>query len=155
MAKYVRTQTDPSSGLSSSFREISNCGVGISIGTSVGSEVLLDFTVTNTPVFVQTTTAASIYIDNAELNNVTVVVGTTAGATVLAGSTGTMKIVSWAQGNIYSGKNTTGKHVQSNVTPSSKPASLLDSTGKVYGQDRPQYETYSSDQCQCIESYGI
>jgi glucan 1,3-beta-glucosidase len=106
----------------------------------------------NTPVFVQTTTAqpnslaGSIYIENAELTNVPVAVGTTVGVTVLAGSTGKMKIASWAQGNIYSGSQTTGNYVQSDITPPSKPGSLLHSTGKVYGQGRPQYETYRINQ---------
>lgn len=76
-----------------------------------------------------------------------VVVGTTSGTTVLAGSTGTMTVTSWAQGNIYSGSQSTVHYVQSNITPPSKPASLLDGTGKVFGQGRPQYENYSTSQC--------
>lgn len=148
------------SKLTFAFRQISNCGVGIQITTggttpdtqTVGSEVLIDFTVTDTPVFVQTTTAqpnslaGSIYIDNAQLNNVPVAVGTTSGATVLAGSTGSMKITSWAQGNVYSCDSATPQYVQSSITPPSKPASLLDSTGIIFGQGRPQYESYSTSQ---------
>ncbi|KAG8832104.1 hypothetical protein FRC17_002050 [Serendipita sp. 399] len=106
--------------------EISNCGVGIKIKTggttletqSVGSEVLVDFTVTNTPIFVQTTTsqpsslAGSIYIDNARLSNVPIAVGVLNGATVLPGTTGTMTIAAWAQGNIYTGTQSTPQYVR-------------------------------------------
>jgi hypothetical protein len=112
---------------------------------------LLDFTVKDTPIFVQTTTkqptsfAGSIYIDNAQLTNVPVAVGTADGTVVLAG--GTRTINSWAQGNIYNGASSQGQYVQSNVTPINKPASLLDQSGKFFGAGRPQYEEYSPSQC--------
>ncbi|KIM34208.1 glycoside hydrolase family 55 protein [Serendipita vermifera MAFF 305830] len=145
--------------------QIANCGVGIEMATggttsdtqTVGSEVLVDFTVSDTPIFVRTSTAqstfaGSIYIDNAKLTNVPIAVGTKAGATVLAG--GTKTIVSWAQGKIYSGSQSTGQYVQSNITPPSKPASLLDSTGKIYGSGRPLYESYSTDQFVSVKAKG-
>ncbi|KAG8819818.1 hypothetical protein FRC19_009502 [Serendipita sp. 401] len=148
--------------------QISNCGVGIKIKTggttletqSVGSEVLLDFTVTNTPIFVQTTTAqptslaGSIYIDNAKLSNVPIAVGVLNGATVLPGSTGSMTIASWAQGNIYSGSGATPQYVRSNITPAAKPASLLDPSGKIYGSGRPQYETFAVSDFISVKANG-
>ncbi len=123
----------------------------------MGSEVLLDFTVSDTSIFVQTTTAqptfaGSIYIDNARLTNVPIAVAVENGATVLAG--GTLTITSWAQGNIYSGSQASPNYVQSNITPPSKPAGLLDSTGKVYGAGRPLYESYAPSQCGYPESHG-
>lgn len=108
----------------------------------------------NTPIFVQTTTAqpnslaGSIYIENAQLINVPIAVGTTSGITVLAG--GTTTILSWAQGNVYLGNNASGQYIQANVTRPLKPASLLDPTGKVFGQARPQYEAYSPNECELL-----
>ncbi|CCA67681.1 probable glucan 1,3-beta-glucosidase [Serendipita indica DSM 11827] len=148
--------------------QIENCGIGIQMktgGTSietqtVGSEVLLDFTVTNTPIFVQTTTAqpsslaGSIVIENAKLTNVPIAVGVQSGATVLAGSTGTMTIAAWAQGNIYSGAQPVPNYVQSNITPPAKPASLLDSSGKIFGVGRPQYENYAASQFVSVKAHG-
>ncbi|PVG03211.1 putative glucan 1,3-beta-glucosidase [Serendipita vermifera] len=148
--------------------QIENCGVGIDIKTggttqdnqTVGAELLLDFTVKDTPIFVRTTTdqpnslGGSILIDNAQLTNVPIAVGTEAGATTLAGSTGSTTIASWAQGNIYSGSLTTATYVRSNITPASKPASLLDSSGKVLGLPRPQYETYAPSQFVSVKANG-
>ncbi|CAG8561591.1 2125_t:CDS:2, partial [Acaulospora colombiana] len=127
--------------------QIENCGVGIEIktgGTSQDNQ--------NTPIFVRTTTdqpnslGGSIIIDNAQLTNVPIAVGTSAGATTLAGSTGSMTIATWAQGNIYSGTSTTPTYARSNITPATKPASLLDSSGKILNLPRPQYEAYAPDQ---------
>ncbi len=144
---------------------INNCQVGFDLATggltedtqTVGAEAIIDAVVTNTPIFVRTSTpssslAGSIVLNNVQLNNVPTAVGVVGGAVVLAG--GTMKINSWGQGNVYTGTNPTGKFVRNNIVSAAKPASLLDGGGFIFGKTRPQYANYATSQIVSVKDHG-
>lgn len=134
----------------------------------IGAEIILDAVVTNTPVFVQTSGPAgplsdstqglggSIYLNNIQLKNVTTAVEVLDGPTILAGTSGTAVIDSWAQGNIFSGTDGTANFVQSDIAAPSKPRVLLrnDGSGKVFGRGHPQYEAYDVTQFVSVKSLG-
>lgn len=108
---------------------------------TVGAEAIIDAVVTNTPIFVRnsqpsTSLAGSLVLNNIRLINVPTAVGVVGGQVVLAG--GTTTIQSWGQGNIYSGTNANGQFVQSNIPAPTKAASLLDSSGRIFGRTHPQ-----------------
>ncbi|RDL40462.1 Pectin lyase-like protein [Venustampulla echinocandica] len=130
---------------------INNCGIGIDMangGTqsqTVGSVLLVDSTIANTPIGISTAystnegaTNGSLIIDNVDFsNNVPVAVSNAANkATVLAGNT---KVASWAQGRQYS-SGAAGKVIQGPLDAPAKPAGLLNSAGRVFTRSRPQYE---------------
>lgn len=114
----------------------------------------------NTPIFIRTSEAStslagSLVVNNAQLTNVPIAVGVLDGATVLEGSTGSMTIESWGQGNVYSGTSSTGTFVQGDIVAATKPASLLDSTtGFIVGRGHPQYADYAVDQIIQVKSNG-
>ncbi|KAI9735306.1 MAG: hypothetical protein M1818_006500 [Claussenomyces sp. TS43310] len=130
---------------------INNCGVGIDMtnggasGQNVGSVLLVDSTISNTPIGVSTVyhtdegaSNGTLIIDNVDMStNVPVAIsngGTS--ATILAGNT---KISSWVQGSQYLSANA-GKKVQTGATAVTKPEVLLDSAGRVFSRSKPQYE---------------
>lgn len=90
---------------------VKNCTTGLDMSNgaskSVGSVTMLDSTFTNVKVAILTTynsatsppTADSLVIENIVLSNVPVAVKNTSGATVLAGSTGSLTIGGWGQGH--------------------------------------------------------
>ncbi|KAF7984997.1 hypothetical protein HWV62_9976 [Athelia sp. TMB] len=147
---------------------ILNCGVGFDLTTgglttdtqTVGAEAIIDAVVTNTPIFIRssvasTSLAGSLVINNAQLSNVTTAVGVLGStAAVLAGSSSTMTIASWGQGNVYTGTGGTGKFTQGTTANPSKAASLLDSAGRIFGRARPQYEAYAVDQIVSVKTEG-
>ncbi|KAJ3796108.1 exo-beta-1,3-glucanase [Lentinula aff. detonsa] len=146
---------------------INNCQVGFDLATggiteatqSVGGEAIIDAVVINTPIFVRTSEAStslagSIVINNAQLTNVSIAVGVLNGETVLQGSTGSLTIDSWGQGNVYSGTSTTGTFTQGDIVSASKPSSLLDSAGRLVGKMHPQYADYAVDQFISVKSNG-
>lgn len=112
---------------------------------TVGSVILTDSTISNTPVGIitaystsSTYTNGSLIIDNVKFSpNVPVAVrNAVTNKTILAGNT---KIASWVQGREYKGANAAST-VQGSQTPVTKPASLLDSAGNVFTRAKPQYE---------------
>ena len=129
---------------------INNCQVGIDMsngGTAaaaVGSAVLLDSTITNTPVGIITAydtttvppTANSLILENVVLNNVPTAIKFIGGATVLAGTTGSATIAAWGEGHRYT--PTGPQSFQGAFAPNTRPASLL-SGGKYYARSKPQY----------------
>ena len=130
---------------------INNCGVGVDMANggassqTVGSVLLVDSTISNTPIGISTvystseaSTNGSLIIDNVNFSpNVPVAVSNPATkATILAGNT---KIASWTQGRNYKGANS-GSAVQGPQTPITKPASLLNSAGNFFTRSKPQYE---------------
>lgn len=125
---------------------------------TVGAEAIIDAVVTNTPIFVRTSQPSngrlggSLVLNNIKLNNVPVAVGVAGGATVLSG--GTTTITSWGQGNVYSGVNGNGAFTQGNIPTPNKPASLLDSSGKIFGKTHPQYAAYSLSQIVSVKDHG-
>ncbi|KAJ3932252.1 MAG: exo-beta-1,3-glucanase [Lentinula lateritia] len=146
---------------------INNCQVGFDLATggiteatqSVGGEAIIDAVVIDTPIFVRTSAAStslagSIVINNAQLTNVGIAVGVLNGETVLEGSTGSLTIDSWGQGNVYSGTSTTGIFTQGDIVSATKPSSLLDSAGRIVGKMHPQYADYAVDQFVSVKSKG-
>ncbi|KAG0646887.1 hypothetical protein D0Z07_6304 [Hyphodiscus hymeniophilus] len=130
---------------------INNCGVGVDMSNggeaaqTVGSVMLIDSTISNTPIGVSTVystdegaTNGTLVLDNVDMStNVPVAISDAASkATVLAGNT---KIASWMQGRSYTGAS--GAATQGSQTAVSKPATLLNSDGNVFTRSKPQYET--------------
>lgn len=116
-------------------------------GTSqtVGSVLLVDSKISNTPIGVltaystsQSGTNGSLIIDNVDFTeNVPVAVQhAESKSTLLAGNA---KVASWIQGREYKGVNA-GKTVQGSSSAVAKPASLLNSVGHVFTRSKPQYE---------------
>lgn len=129
---------------------ITNCTTAISIATggssaqAVGSVVIIDSTIEDTQVFVDTAWGSStfsngsLWLENVELNNVPTAVSDD-GNSVLAGTSGTTTIAGWGQGHSYTpdGPN----NFQGALTPATRPSSLLASgTSNYYTQTKPQYE---------------
>ncbi|CAK5264005.1 unnamed protein product [Mycena citricolor] len=148
---------------------ISNCQVGFDLSTgggntiqTVGAEAILDVVATNTPVFLRTSTpsqgtvigAGSLALNNIKLTNVPTAVGVVGGAVVLAGSTGSMTIDSWGQGNVYHGTNGAGTFTQGSIAAPSKAAALLDSAGRIFGRGHPQYASYVVSQFVSVKDHG-
>lgn len=142
---------------------INNCGIGIDMsngGTSsqtVGSVILLDSTMSNTPIGVSTAystnegaTNGTLVIDNVDFSTNVPVAVSNSGATVLAGNT---KVASWTQGRAYNGANT-GKTSQGTQTAPTKPTSLLTSTGNVFARSKPQYESLPASSFLSVKSAG-
>jgi glucan 1,3-beta-glucosidase len=92
------------------------------------------------------TLQGSLVLNNLKLNNVPTAVGVTDGSTVLAGTTGSTTIASWAQGNVYKGTAKTAQFAQGTVAAGAKDASLLDSAGRIFGRGHPQYVNYDVSQ---------
>lgn len=132
---------------------INNCQVGIAMDSTdgsgnqnVASVVLLDSSITNTPIGVRTARTAnsapasggSLIIENVSLNNVRTAVQGPNGASLLAGTSGTTTIAAWGQGHSYTpnGPNT----FQGPISANNRPAGLL-SGSQYYARSKPQYET--------------
>lgn len=145
---------------------INNCQVGFDLTTggtaqsnqTVGSEAIIDAVVTDTPIFIRTSTASngklggSLVLNNIKLNNVPIAVGVNGGATVLAG--GTITITSWGQGNVFSGTSGTATFTQGNIVAANKPSSLLYTSGRIFGKSHPQYINYAVSQFISVKSQG-
>ncbi|KAH8589966.1 pectate lyase superfamily protein-domain-containing protein [Bisporella sp. PMI_857] len=129
---------------------INNCGIGIDManggttGQTVGSVLLLDSKISNTPIGISTAfsksnaqTNGTLIIENVDFTeNAPVAVSNAADkATVLAGNA---KIPAWTQGSQYEGSTRTV--VQEAQTAPSKAATLLDGAGNVFTRSKPQYE---------------
>ena len=128
--------------------QISNCATGMILhtGTSpsnqaVASELIVDWTISNTPVAfdmvdgpAQTNT---LILENIHTNNVGIIVRD-AGATVLAGSSGSKTIANWVQGRVYKGTTASRNHGPLSYT-TTRSSALTDSSGKWYNRPRPQY----------------
>ncbi|KAJ4488491.1 exo-beta-1,3-glucanase [Lentinula aciculospora] len=146
---------------------INNCQVGFDLATggvteatqTVGGEAIIDAVVIDTPIFVRTSEAStslagSIVINNAQLTNVSIAVGVLNGETVLEGSTASLTIDSWGQGNVYTGTSMTGTFTQGDIVSATKSSSLLDSAGHIVGKMHPQYADYAVDQFVSVKSNG-
>ncbi|EIW60068.1 exo-beta-1,3-glucanase [Trametes versicolor FP-101664 SS1] len=147
---------------------INNCQVGFDLMTggttqdtqTVGAIAVIDATVSNTPIFVRSSApsngklAGSLVLNNIRLTNVPTAVGVVGGATVLAG--GTTTIDTWAQGNVFSGTgaNAPARFAQANAPSPNKPASLLDSAGRIFGKTHPQYEAFAVSQFVSVRDQG-
>lgn len=144
--------------------KINNCGIGLDMSEggaskrSAGSATFMDSTIVNTPIGISTVydvaetgTNGTLVIDNVDFSsNVPVAVyDATSKSTLLAGNT---KVASWAQGKMYTAAG--GSAMQGTQDTVTKPASLLDSTGKVFGRTKPQYETLPASSFLSVKSNG-
>ncbi|KAJ7184278.1 exo-beta-1,3-glucanase [Mycena filopes] len=104
--------------------------------------------VSDTPIFVRTSTASSgslinagsLVLNNIKLTNVPTAVGVVGGAVVLAGGTMTIDSV--------------GTRKCGTIPAPSKPDVLLDSAGKIFGRPRPQYAGYAVNQFVSVRDQG-
>ncbi|KAK0225098.1 exo-beta-1,3-glucanase [Armillaria nabsnona] len=148
---------------------INNCQVGFDLMTggktlgrqTVGAEAIIDATVKQTEVFVRSSAASngsldgSLVLQNIQLTNVPVAVGTGDGALVLPGTRlGIKTIRSWGQGNVYTGSNPDGRFIQGQFDVPAMPASLLDGEGKVVGRVHPQYEDIPVTDFVSVKDHG-
>jgi glucan 1,3-beta-glucosidase len=126
---------------------------------TVGSVLLVDSKISNTPIGISTAystnegaTNGSLIIDNVDFTeNVPVAVfNPESKATILAGNT---KVASWIQGREYKGANA-GTTVQGPATVVPKPASLLDSAGNVFTRAKPQYENEPVSAFKSVKAAG-
>lgn len=144
--------------------QINNCGIGLDMSSggtdsrNAGSATLMDSTIVNTPIGISTVydvtetgTNGTLVIDNVDFSsNVPVAVyDANSKSTLLAGNA---KISSWAQGKMYTAAS--GSAMQGTQDTVTKPASLLDSTGKVFGRTKPQYETLPASSFLSVKSNG-
>ncbi|EKD20654.1 beta-1,3-exoglucanase [Drepanopeziza brunnea f. sp. 'multigermtubi' MB_m1] len=143
---------------------INNCGVGIDMsntgsqGQQVGSVVVIDSTFSNTRVGIASARSStslpngggSLALENVIFSNVPVAVNGPS-STSLAGSSGTITVAGWVQGNVYSptGPNKAMSPVSSFV----RPASLLKST-RYYTRSKPQYEKTPSADFYSVRAAG-
>ena len=144
---------------------INNCQVGIDVSTggsqgqSVGFITVFDSSFVNTPVAIKSAqsasslphTAGSIILENIALQNVATVVSGPSG-TVLGGTSGSSVIAAWGQGNQYLPNGPT--RFAGNITPVSRPAGLLDGSGKYYQRSKPQYESLPVSSFSSVRAAG-
>jgi glucan 1,3-beta-glucosidase len=144
---------------------INNCqkGIDMSAGGSgaqtVGSVILLDSSITNTPVGIITAytssssppTAGSLILENVVLTNVPTAVTVSGGSTVLQGTGGSMTIAAWGQGHEYIPNGPIS--FQGSFTPNNRPGSLL-SGNKYYTQSKPQFNNLPVSSFQSARSSG-
>jgi hypothetical protein len=137
---------------------INNAEVGFDLTTggltndkqTVGAAALIDTVISNTPVGIQSSVDSagslhgSLVLNNFKLNNVPKAVTVAGGKTVLAG--GSTTIASWGQGNVYAGTAPAGKFQQDKLAAGTKDKSLLDSAGRIFGRQHPQYDSYDVSQ---------
>ncbi|RPD66327.1 exo-beta-1,3-glucanase [Lentinus tigrinus ALCF2SS1-7] len=145
---------------------VNNCQVAFDLMTggvtqdtqTVGSVAVIDAWVSNTPIFVRSSTASSgklagsLVLNNIHLTSVPTAVGVSSGSDVLTG--GTMTIDSWGQGNVFSGTSQTASFQQANIPAPNKPSSLLDSAGRIFGRTHPQYADVAVDQIVSVRDQG-
>jgi len=132
---------------------------GNATGKSVGSMILIDSSITDTPVGIITAydppvtgppTAGSLIIENVELSNVPTAIESN-GDTVLAGTTGTTTIAAWGEGHEYTPAGI--KTFQGSITPNTRPSSLV-SGGKYYVRSKPQYNNLPASSFSSVRSAG-
>lgn len=132
---------------------IANGGVGAQL---VGSAIVLDSTIQNCPVFVNTAwqpssqSNGSLILENVALNNVPVAVKGPSG-TVLGGSGGSMTISAWGQGHKYTPNGPT--NFQGPITAPTRPGALL-SGGRYFTKSKPQYEASPTSSFLSVRSAG-
>lgn len=81
-------------------------------------------------------------------------IGAVSGEIVLPGTTTSLHIDTWAQGNTYNSSSARANYTQSSVLPIVKPTSLLDERGRVFGRSRPQYPDFSVNQIVSAKDRG-
>ena len=150
---------------------INNCGVGINMANggatqTVGSIIVQDSKFTNTPTGIITAfvnggsvSNGTLVVDNVDFSGTSKAIADASGSTVLAGGS---KVASWGQGHAYTtGSGVTAKRaadtqiaIHGPLQAPTKPATLLDSTGKIFERSKPQYETVPSSSFISVKSKG-
>lgn len=152
---------------------IDSCGTGLEMDRvdnatrfqGVGSIVMLDSKISNTPIGITTSrtssslpiSGGSLVLDNVEFTNVAHPVYNPATAnTLLAASGGTMTVEFWGQGRDYSTSNENGTAVQGALTRDiPKPAALLTDGGNtIFERSRPQYEDVPASEFVSVKDCG-
>lgn len=67
---------------------------------------------------------------------------------------GTKTIESWVQGNVYRGVEPAGQYMKGFIPAPNKSSILLDSSGKIFGKTRPQYEEHPVDDFVSVKQCG-
>jgi len=114
---------------------------------SVGAVVIIDSTITNTPVGVafasdatsQPPAAGALVLENIQLNNVPIAIQGPAGTIALAGTSGSTTIAAWAEGHAYLPNGP--QFIEGPITPDPRPGNLLTGT-RYYERSKPQYANY-------------
>ncbi|EHL02584.1 putative Glucan 1,3-beta-glucosidase [Glarea lozoyensis 74030] len=145
--------------------EINNCGIGIDMangGTAsqtVGSILLVDSKISNTPIGISTAystsegaTNGTLIIDNVDFSANCPVAVSNAGnrATVLGGN---QKVSLWGQGREYLSPNA-GQSNQGPLAAPAKPGVLLDGSGRFFTRSRPQYEAVPVSSFKSVKAAG-
>ncbi|KAF2215448.1 glycoside hydrolase family 55 protein [Cercospora zeae-maydis SCOH1-5] len=127
---------------------INNCTTGINMtngapnGLNIGSLTILDSTISNTRVGINTgrtrntnpPTAGGLVVENVRFNNVPVAIRGPEGTRV----GNVQSIAGYIEGHAYTPTGPT--EVQQSLTPNARPSVLLQSDGKYYERSKPQYE---------------
>ncbi|KAI9888746.1 MAG: hypothetical protein M1814_006478 [Vezdaea aestivalis] len=153
------------------------------VNQTVGSVLVQDSVFSNTPIGVSTAYSGdkntpvgggTLIIDNCDFSTSAIAVSDPAGQKILAGNT---KVTSWGQGKQYVTSSTPsasrfkrdnsnirmretvnpiqGSRVQGVLSAStSKPTSLVDSSGKVFERSKPQYADLPSSSFVSVKSKG-
>ncbi|KAI4722175.1 glucan 1,3-beta-glucosidase [Aureobasidium sp. EXF-10727] len=133
---------------------IENCSVGINMSSggstaqAVGSVVLIDSTISNTPIGVvtahdltsQPAAGGSLILENVALNNVPIAVQGAGAVTALSGSSASSVISGWGEGHEYTPNGPT--NFEGTSPANARPSSLIDRSGRYYSQAKPQYQQY-------------
>jgi glucan 1,3-beta-glucosidase len=148
---------------------IEDCGVGLDMANSpanqtVGSLVFADSKISNTPVGFNISWAQEIVPasgSNLILNNVDMTQGVAHPVQNNLGTdllqTSSSVVASWATGDGYDYDGSSPLKVQrssGDIKNFNKDKSLLDSTGKIFGRSKPQYEDVPASQFKSAKSYG-
>jgi Pectate lyase superfamily protein len=98
----------------------------------------------------------SIVIDNLNVQNVEFLVYVGGGTNYLLVSGNTLNVKSWAMGKRYTSIEDSGSYQIGFIDPApSKPAALLDGTGKFYTRSKPQYENLSAGSFITVTANGV
>jgi glucan 1,3-beta-glucosidase len=134
---------------------INGCGTGIDISGldgnahAVGSIVLIDSAISNTPVGIKTVydgdqtpgtyASPSIVLENVIFENVPIILQNSSHV-IIQGPYGSSAISAWAEGHAYT--PTGPESIQGPISPNAPPSSMLSSNGRFYSQSKPQYASY-------------
>jgi glucan 1,3-beta-glucosidase len=143
---------------------INNCKLGLDMANSpanqtVGSVLLLDSKLTNTPIGVNTSftqdsvphTGGTLILDNVDFEGCQTAVQNVAGEALLKGGA---KVATWAQGNAMAAGQAQAGRVQGDVTGAPiKPQSLLGENG-WFERSKPQYENVDVSKFVSLKSKG-
>ncbi|OAL05122.1 pectin lyase-like protein [Phaeosphaeriaceae sp. SRC1lsM3a] len=143
---------------------INDCKLGLDMANSpanqtVGSVLLLDSKLTNTPIGVNTSftadsvphTGGTLIIDNVDFEGCDTAVQNVAGEALLAGK---KKVATWAQGNAMAAGQAAAGRVQGDVNGAPvKPQSLLGENG-WFERSKPQYEDVDVSKFVSLKSKG-